>query len=137
VDVDHGLIVKKIEEKMNNMKNPLERQPTKKRPIVTTSAISNFLGAINLYKKDNVHQKDFEENLGLLVIKNYLLIQFIENIWMKFLIMQLYHCGFFLSKKTFNQEMLPNLVEKTKQTYVFPILAKCVFGSKLPHQPRT
>jgi hypothetical protein len=136
VDVEHGLIAKKIEEKMN-MKSPLKRQPTKKRPIMTTSAISNFFGAIDLYKKDNVHQKDFEENFGLLVIKNYLLIQFIENIWLKFLIMQLYHCGFFLSKKTFNQEMLPNLVEKTKQTYVFPILAKCVFGGKLPHEPRT
>ncbi len=44
MDVDHGLIVKKIKEKMNNMKSPLEKQPTKKRPIMTTSAISNFLG---------------------------------------------------------------------------------------------
>jgi len=43
---------------------------------------------------------------------------------------------FSLSKKTFNQEMLPNLVEKTKQTYVFPILAECVFGGKLLHEPR-
>jgi hypothetical protein len=119
---------------MNNMKSPLERQPTKKRPIMTTNAISNFFGAIDLYKKDNVHQKDFEENLGLLVIKNHLLIQFIKNIWLNCLIIQLYH--FFLSKKTFNQEMLRNLVEKTKQTYFFPILAKCVFGGKLLHEPR-
>ncbi len=83
-----------------------------------------------------MHQKDFEENLSLLVIKNHLLIQFIENIWLKCLIMLLYHCVFFLSKKTFDQEMLPNLVEKTKQTYVFPILAECVFGGKLLHEPR-
>jgi hypothetical protein len=90
MNVDHGLIVKKIKEKMNNMKSPLERQPLKKRPIMTTSAISNFFGAIDLYKKDNVHQKDFEENLSLLISKNHLLIQFIENIWLKCLIMQLY-----------------------------------------------
>jgi hypothetical protein len=55
MDVDHGLIVKKIEEKMNNVKSPLERQLAKKRPIMTTNAISNFFGAIGFYKKDNVH----------------------------------------------------------------------------------
>jgi hypothetical protein len=44
MDVDHGIIVKKIKEKMNNMKSPLERQPVKKRSIMTTSAISNFFG---------------------------------------------------------------------------------------------
>jgi hypothetical protein len=30
-------------------------------------------------------------------------------------------------KKTFIQEVLLNLVEKTKQTYVLLIIAKCVF----------
>ncbi len=78
-----------------------------------------------------MHQKTFEDNLGLLVIKNHLFMQFIENIWLKCLIMQLYHSFFSLSKKTFNQEMLPNLV-----TCVFPILAECVFGGKLLHEPR-
>jgi hypothetical protein len=33
------------------------------------SAIFNFFGAINPYKKDNVHQKDFVKKLGLLIIK--------------------------------------------------------------------
>jgi hypothetical protein len=40
----------------------------------------NFEGAIDPYKKDNLHQKDFVENLGLLIIKNHLPIQFVESI---------------------------------------------------------
>jgi hypothetical protein len=56
VDVDHVLIVKKFEEKMNsNLKSPLEKQLTKKRLIMNVNAISNFLGAISLYKKDDVN----------------------------------------------------------------------------------
>jgi selenocysteine lyase/cysteine desulfurase len=56
MDVNHGLIVKTIEEEMNNnFKSPLENQLAKKRFIVNASVISNFLGAINPYKKDNVH----------------------------------------------------------------------------------
>jgi hypothetical protein len=39
VDANHGLIVKKIEEKMNNLKSPFERQLAKKRFIINVSAI--------------------------------------------------------------------------------------------------
>jgi hypothetical protein len=73
MDANHGLTVKKIEEEMNNnFKSSLEGQLAKKRFVMNASVISNFVGAINPYKKDNVHQKDFVENLGLLVIKNHL-----------------------------------------------------------------
>jgi hypothetical protein len=41
---------------------------------MNTNAISNFFGAMDPYKKDNVHQKYFVKNLGLLIIKNHLLI---------------------------------------------------------------
>jgi hypothetical protein len=59
VDANHGLIVKNFEEEMNNLKSPLERQLAKKRLIINVSAISNFLGYIDPYKKYNVHQKYF------------------------------------------------------------------------------
>jgi hypothetical protein len=72
MDANHGLIVKKIEEEVNNFKSPLESQLAKKRFVMNASEISNFLGATNPYKKDNVHQKDFVENLGLLNFKNHL-----------------------------------------------------------------
>jgi hypothetical protein len=32
-----------------------------------------------------------------------------------------------LSNNIFNQEILSNMVEKIKQTYVLPVFAKCVF----------
>ncbi len=70
MDVDHILIAKNFEKKVNyNSKSPLERQFTKKRPTINASAIFNFLGAMDHYKKYNVYWKDFVGNLGLLVIK--------------------------------------------------------------------
>jgi hypothetical protein len=45
VDANHKLIVKKIEEKMNNnLKNPFEKQLAKKRPSMSANEISNFWG---------------------------------------------------------------------------------------------
>ncbi len=65
--------MKKIEDKMNiKMKNSMESQPTKKKHAVSLSAIFNFVGALDLFKKDNVQQKLFIENLGILVVKNNL-----------------------------------------------------------------
>jgi hypothetical protein len=81
VDANHQLIVKNFEEEVNNsMKNPLENNLQRKRHVMSANAISNFLGAIHPYKKDNVHPKDFMKILGLLIIKYYLPIQFVENI---------------------------------------------------------
>ncbi len=55
LDVDHVLIVKKFEKKVNcNLKSSLERQLTKRRPTINASAIFNFFGAMDHYKKDNV-----------------------------------------------------------------------------------
>jgi hypothetical protein len=31
----------------------------------------------------------FVENLGLLIVKNHLPLQFMENVWLKFLVLQL------------------------------------------------
>jgi hypothetical protein len=43
--------------------------------------------------------------------------------------MRLCFCIVFSSKKTFNQNLLVDLIEKTKQKYVLPILTNCVFTS--------
>jgi hypothetical protein len=56
MDADHRIIVKNFEKEINNsLKNPLEKQLAKKRPTMSANAISNFLGAIDPFKKDNVH----------------------------------------------------------------------------------
>ncbi len=70
MDVNHILIAKNFEKNVNyNSKSPLERQFTKKMPTINASAIFNFFGAMDHYKKYNVYWRDFVENLGLLVIK--------------------------------------------------------------------
>jgi len=60
MDANHGLIVKTIEEEVNNnFKNPLENQLAKKRFVVNASVISNFFGAIKFgfisYRKPFAH----------------------------------------------------------------------------------
>ncbi len=56
MDAYHNIIANKFEKEVNNkIKNPLERQPAKKRAKIIGSEISKFFGAIDPYKKDNMH----------------------------------------------------------------------------------
>jgi hypothetical protein len=50
-----------------------------------------------------VHEKKIVENLGLIIVKNHLPIQFVDSIWLKCLVLQLYLYVVFLSRKTFSQ----------------------------------
>ncbi len=95
---------------------------------MNASAISNFFGAIDLCKKNNAHTKKIVENLGLLVIKNHLSIQFVEGTWLRHFVMQLCPHVVSLFRKTFNQELLLDLVEEKKQTYVLPSMVESVFA---------
>jgi hypothetical protein len=56
----------------------MERQLVNKIAIIINSEIFKFFGAIDFYKKNNVHQKELLENLGLLVLKSHLPIQFVK-----------------------------------------------------------
>jgi hypothetical protein len=49
-----------------------ERQPTKKRPHVNETIISNFFTMKDFDKKDDVQQKWFLEDLVLLIVKKHL-----------------------------------------------------------------
>jgi len=69
-----------------------------------------------------VEQKMFMENLTLLIVKNHLPLQFVESVWLKHLVLQLCHCVQFPSRKLFSNIILHELVEKTKETYVLPLL---------------
>ncbi len=101
MDVDHGLIAKKMKKK-KILKSSLEKLLAKTMLIVSANAISNFFGAIIPYKKDNVHHNIFVENLGLIVV-NHFPIQIVESIWSKsFVMLQLWPHVVFLSRKTFS-----------------------------------
>jgi hypothetical protein len=67
-------------------------------------------------------------DLGILIVKNHLPLQFVKNSWLKILSMHLFPRIIFPSKKKFVNELLPGLVEKTKQLYVLPILVECHFA---------
>jgi len=54
VYVDHCMIAKIFEEKINNMFKDVKRQPRKKRLHVNGTTISNFFVVKNSYKKYDV-----------------------------------------------------------------------------------
>jgi hypothetical protein len=66
------------------------------------------------------NKKKFDEDLGLLIIKNNFLIQFVESIWFKRLTLHLCPRLNFHSKRQFSQKIWPNWVEKINQMYVLP-----------------
>lgn len=41
------------------------------------------------FKKNDMQQKEFDEHLNLLSVKNNLLIQFVESVWFKILVLHL------------------------------------------------
>jgi hypothetical protein len=59
------------------------------------------------------------------MIKNHLLLQFVESSWLKRLCVHLCPRIIFPSKNQFSNELLPGLVEKTKQLYVLLVLVEC------------
>jgi hypothetical protein len=83
----------------------------------------------DFFKKDDVPQKEFLEDLGLIIVNNNLLIQFVESVWLKHLTMHLCPKLNFPSKRQFSQEILLGLVKKTSQMYVFLALVECHFAT--------
>ncbi len=113
VDANHVVLANRFEEEMNSpLGKILEKQPTKKRPNVSNFEISKFFGVKDLLKRDDVQQKQFLQDLTVLVVKSHLPIQFVDNTWLKYLVMQLCPRIVFPSRKMFSQEVLVDLVEK-------------------------
>ncbi len=67
----------------------MERQPIKKCINPFGLSISNVFAIKDPFKKDDVQQKEFDEDLGLLIIKNNLPIQFVDSVSFKRLILYL------------------------------------------------
>ncbi len=68
-------------------------------------------------------QKQFLEDLCLFAIKNHLLLQFVENNWLKKYSMHLFPRIVFPFRKQVFRELLPGLMDKTKQLYILQALA--------------
>jgi hypothetical protein len=72
VNLNHLNILKKFEEKINCPLRGDEKQPSKKRPKVSSNSIISFFVAKKPFKKDDVQQKRFLEDLIILIVKNHL-----------------------------------------------------------------
>jgi hypothetical protein len=81
--VDHCMIAKIFEERVNNLLKDAKKQLGKKRPHVNGTTISNFFSAKHSYKKDDVQEKQFLEDLILLIVRNHLPMHVVENQWLK------------------------------------------------------
>ncbi len=111
---------------MNNaMRIEVERQLIKKWQNVSSFEISKFFSTKLPNKMDEIQQKQFLEDLTLLIVKSHLLVHFLESLWLKRFVLQLNPHIVFPSIKTFSSDILPNLVKKTKDVYVLPKLFRC------------
>ncbi len=114
VNLDQSNIFKKFEREVNCPLKENERQPSRKKLNIFSNSIFNFFVAKESFKKDDVQQKLFLEDLGILIVKNHLPLQFVKSSWLKRFSMHLCPKIVFLSKKQFSNELLLGLVEKTK-----------------------
>ncbi len=81
---------KKLKKKVNSsLKRFMEKLPTENHLSIFGSLISNCFATKNPYKQSDVEQKKYLEDIGLLVVKNNLPIQFVESVWLKRLCMHL------------------------------------------------
>lgn len=77
-------IAKKFVKEMNNLvKQTKERHLAKKKRNIARRSIFKFFYCEGFLTKKNVPQKEFLPDLGLLIVKNNLTIQFLESIWLK------------------------------------------------------
>jgi hypothetical protein len=73
-----------------------------------------------------VEKKMFVDNLALLIVKNKLLLQFVKSV-VKTSSVAIVSLSSIPFLKFFSHNVLLNLVEKTKPTYVLFLLDECYF----------
>jgi hypothetical protein len=92
-----------VEKNVLLLKKSIGNTTYKKKVYIKCKWNLQFFWGLASYKKDNVHEKKIVENLGLLIVKNHLPIKFVDSIWLKGLVMQLYLYVVFFPRKTYSQ----------------------------------
>jgi hypothetical protein len=73
VDAHHAIVSKRFKEEMNKLMQGKEKmRPTKKKQNVYGGSISKIIVVKNTLKKDEMLQKTFFEDMGLLIVRNNL-----------------------------------------------------------------
>ncbi len=77
-NLDHCSFFFKFEE-VNCPLKEYKKQLSKKKPNISSNSISSAFVTKEPFKKDDVQQKQFLEDLGLLIVKNHLPLQFVKS----------------------------------------------------------
>jgi hypothetical protein len=122
----NGTTISEIfEEKINNLLKEAKKQLGKKRPHVNGTIISNFFIAKHSYKKDDVQEKQFLEDLILLIVRNHLLMHLVESQWLKNLLCICVQRLFCLLENSFRIFFCYNWWKK--KLYILPALINRYF----------
>jgi hypothetical protein len=78
-NLDHYNLFFNFGKEINCPLKEYEKQLSKKRPNLSSNSISSFFVTKEPFKKDDVQQKQFLEDLGLLIVKNHLPLQFVKS----------------------------------------------------------
>jgi len=94
--------------------------------VVGYGEITEHFGNVNLYKKDDLQQKKFTEDLLFFVVKCYMFISIVESQWLRHLAMCQNPRVVFPNWKQMVQHTILSLVAKTMDHYVMLALDSCV-----------
>ncbi len=78
-NLDHCSIFLNFEEEVNCPLKEYEKQISKKILDISSNSISSFFVTKEPFKKYDVQQKQILEDLGLLIVKNHLPLQFVKS----------------------------------------------------------
>lgn len=102
------------------------QQPSKKRQRYTPGSLVQYFGTGSSYSRDDQEQKDFLEDLVLLCAKGLMPLSVAENLWFRRLAMRLDPKIVFPSRRSFCEDVIPRMVDRCMQEYVYPFLRTCV-----------
>jgi hypothetical protein len=102
------------------------QEKSKQRSIVGYGVITYHFGRTTSYKKEDLGQKNFMEDLPLFVAKGYMPIFVVENQWLRRMVLCQNLQIVFPNWKQLVQHVIPELVTKTMEKFVMPTLESCI-----------
>jgi hypothetical protein len=88
------------------------------------TSIFYFFNSEPGYQKTDPTQEQFLEGFVFYISKGYCPLRFIENIWLKRFIFHQCNWVLFLSRWYLTTKVIPMMVSKTMERYVFPTLVE-------------
>jgi hypothetical protein len=97
-----------------------KQKKCKQKAFATPIIIMKFFGNVRPYKKSNLIQLGFIEDLVLMIAKGYMPLSIVESPWLRQMVLHHHGQVQFLFRKQLVCEHLPILLQKPMATYVLP-----------------